>query len=227
MGDSRWRQGRLTRYGPTTSTLCRPGVSRTIVASPLPFLARVMTVFVVASFVFVLAGASFAPAGPCVVSPEGCFLSCSSAFRNATSGASFEKPPSAVGLCGSAHPVRARRSSPPCSSSCSPLLYHREEGGNAVAAAPSMLELGQSDPRSKEGQNGFVGFSRRARDQWTPPPWKTPFSARQHGISITETWPIGPTNYLLNNRKRWEAVEVLPSPRPSWQVASFKSLGKA
>ena len=146
MGDSHRANRRLTGYGPTTSTLCRPWFSRMIVASPLPFLARVMTVFVVASFVFGLAGASFAPIGPCVVSPEGRLLSCALAFRNATSGASFEKPPPAVGLCGSTHPVQAHRGSPPCSSSGSPLLHHREEGGNTSATVRYVSGLGQSDP---------------------------------------------------------------------------------
>ena len=52
-------------------TAVTPWSSRTIVASPLPFLARVMTVFVFASFAFGFCGACFAPFGPCMVHKDG------------------------------------------------------------------------------------------------------------------------------------------------------------
>ena len=146
MGESQRAKRRFTGYWPTGSTLCCPWLSKTIVASPLLFLALVMTVFVVASFVFGFCGASFAPCGPCVVHPEGYVLSCSLAFRNATSGASFENSPSAVGLRGFAHPIRARRVSPPSSSSCSPLPHHLEGGGGAADEVAPISGLGESDP---------------------------------------------------------------------------------
>ena len=56
--------------------------------------------------------------------------------------------------------------------------------------------------------------------------WKTPSSARQHGISITKTWPIWPTNYPLNNTKRSEASRASPSPRPSLKVAMVQMVRK-
>ena len=146
MGESQRAKRRFTGYGPTTSTLCCPWLSKTIAASPLLFLALVMTVFVVASFVFGFCGASFAPCGPCVVHPEGCVISCSFAFRNATSGASFGNSPPAVGLCGFTHPVRARRVSPPSSSSSSHLPHHLERGGGAADEVAPISGLGQSDP---------------------------------------------------------------------------------
>ena len=120
MGDSQRAKRHFTGYGPTTATLCCPWSSRTIVASPLPFLALVMTVFVFASFAFGFCGACFAPFGPCMVHKDGHVLSSSFAFRNAAPVAVIQNSSSAVGLCDSACRHRALHSSSPCSASCSP-----------------------------------------------------------------------------------------------------------
>ena len=102
-----------------------------------------MILFFVALFGVGFVGASFAPVGPCVVHSEGCYSSCSLVFRNTGSGASCEKPLLAVDFYASAHPVPARRSSYPCSPSCSPFRYHLEEGGGTVAAIAPISGLGE------------------------------------------------------------------------------------
>ena len=160
MGDSHRGYRHLTGYGPIRLLCAVLGVFSTIAASLLPLLAPAMIVFFVACVCVGFCGASFAPDGPCVVSPEGYVLSYSFAFRNATSGASFGKSPPAVGLCGSAHPVRARRVSPPFSSSCSLLPHHLGGGGTLADEVAPISGLGQSDPANPTqfvvGQNDTV-----------------------------------------------------------------------
>ena len=158
MGDSQRAKRRFTGYGPTTSTLCCPWSSRTIVASPLPFLALVMTVFVFASFAFGFCGACFALFGPCMVHKDGHVLSSSFAFRNAASVAVIQNSSSAVGLCDSAYRHRALHSSSPCSASCSPHPHHLGGGGRTIALVPPIWGWGQDNPTPfMVGQNDTVG----------------------------------------------------------------------
>ena len=159
MGDSQRANRRFTGYGPITSTLCCPWSSRTIVASPLPFLARVMTVFVFASFAFGFCGACFAPFGPCMVHEDGHVLSSSLAFRNAASVAVTQNSSSAVGLCDSACRHRALHSSSPCSASSSPRPHHLGGGGRTIALVPPIWGWGQDNPTPfMVGQNDKVIF---------------------------------------------------------------------
>ena len=78
--------------------------------------------------------------------------------------------------------------------------------------------------KSAAGAFFFIGVS---NVNLRPQPWKNPCGTWQHGISTNIPRPIWPTNYLLKHSKIWEASLAFTSPRPSWQVASFKSLWKS
>ena len=160
MGDPQRANRCMTGFGPIRLLCAVLGGFRTIVTSLLPLLAPAMIVFFIACFCVGFCGAPVAPVGPCVVSPEGYVLSCLFAFRNTTSGASFGKSPSAVGLCGSAYPVRARWVSPPRSSSCLPLPHHLGGGGRSADEVAPISGRGQSDTANPTqfmvGQNDTV-----------------------------------------------------------------------